>query len=134
MANNQSLTNAADLQNAALRQTGANEQTMLCATELQAMLDHRDRQIRAMQQTSEALFSHATADAMIQETLRIAIEVLGADAGSLFVAQPHHGYSYFPPDYRARLGIAERLFHACQSGHRRPRFPVGHSRHDAESV
>jgi len=109
--------------NAALHQTEPN--TLLCVAELQAMLNHRDRQIRAMQQTSEALFSHDTVDAMIRETLRIAIEVLDAGAGSLLLHNAatgtlvfHHiigsaseslkGYSM--PDNQ---GIAGRVF---QSG------------------
>jgi len=56
--------------------------------ELQAMLDHRERQIRAMRQTSEALLSHSTVDAMVGETLHIAIDVLNADAGSLLLHNP----------------------------------------------
>jgi len=56
--------------------------------ELEAALDHRERQIRAMQQTSEALLSHSTVDAMVRETLTLAIEVLNADAGSLLLHNP----------------------------------------------
>lgn len=56
--------------------------------ELEAALDHRERQIIAMQQTSEALLSHATAEAMVRETLELAIEVLNADAGSLLMHNP----------------------------------------------
>jgi signal transduction histidine kinase len=56
--------------------------------ELRAALAHRELQIRAMQRTSEALLSHSAIDAMVRETLTLAIEVLGADAGSLLLHNP----------------------------------------------
>jgi signal transduction histidine kinase len=51
--------------------------------ELEASLEHRERQIQAMRRTSEALFQHASVDSMVRETLNTALEVLGAEAGSL---------------------------------------------------
>jgi signal transduction histidine kinase len=56
--------------------------------ELEVALDHRERQIRAMQQTAQALLSHNTVEAMVRTTLDIAIQVLGAEAGSLLMHNP----------------------------------------------
>ena len=53
--------------------------------ELEAALDHRERQIAAIQKTSESLLSHSTVDAMVRETLTLTIEVLNADAGSMLL-------------------------------------------------
>jgi signal transduction histidine kinase len=75
-------------QNVILTGIEPREQLWQIILELQATLDHRERQIRAMRQTSEALLSHSTADAMMRETLRIAIDVLNADAGSLLLHNP----------------------------------------------
>jgi signal transduction histidine kinase len=88
MAKNEVLSNNGSSQDVRPTAPIAEEQTQPCALELQAMLDHRERQIRAMQQTSEALLSHATADAMIRETLRLAIDVMSANAGSLLLHNP----------------------------------------------
>jgi signal transduction histidine kinase len=51
--------------------------------ELEASLEHRERQIHAMRRTSEALFQHISVDSMVRQTLNTALEVLGAEAGSL---------------------------------------------------
>ncbi len=56
--------------------------------ELEAALQHRETQIEAIQKTSAALLSHSTVEAMVRETLRLAIEVLNADAGSLLLHNP----------------------------------------------
>ena len=56
--------------------------------ELEEMLEHRERQIDAMGRTSNALFSRSSVDAMIRETLHLAIDVLDADAGSLSLHNP----------------------------------------------
>jgi len=56
--------------------------------ELSSALMHREKQIQAMHLVSEALFAHATVDAMVRETLHVAIEVLCADAGSLMTYEP----------------------------------------------
>lgn len=53
--------------------------------DLEASLDHRERQIEAMRRTSEALFVHSSVEDMIRETLSLAIEVFCADAGSLLL-------------------------------------------------
>ena len=54
-------------------------------TTLQAQLEHRERQIEAIRRTSEALFSHPSVDAMVQATLDIALEVLRADSGTVYL-------------------------------------------------
>lgn len=56
--------------------------------ELEASLEHRERQIQAIRRTSDTLFSHAHVDAMIRDTLTIALDVLGADAGTVFLHDP----------------------------------------------
>lgn len=52
---------------------------------LTADLSHRDRQIEAIRRTSDALFSHPSVEAMVEATLTIALDVLRADAGSVFL-------------------------------------------------
>ena len=52
---------------------------------LEAELEHRERQIDAMQHTAASLLSQATVDDMVRETLEIAIEVLDADSGSMLI-------------------------------------------------
>ncbi len=56
--------------------------------ELEVALDHRERQIRAMQETAQSLLSHNTVDAMVRTTLHLAIDVLEAEAGSLMLHNP----------------------------------------------
>jgi len=51
--------------------------------ELLADLNHRERQIDAIRRISAALFSHQSVDAVVRETLTVALEVLGAEVGSL---------------------------------------------------
>lgn len=48
-------------------------------------LDHRQRQIDAMRRTADALFSHLSPDAMLRETIALAIQVLRADGGSVMI-------------------------------------------------
>jgi signal transduction histidine kinase len=55
------------------------------STQLLADLQHRDRQIEAIRRTSDALFSHPSVDAMVEATLKIALDVLRADAGTVFL-------------------------------------------------
>ncbi|GAB4456100.1 MAG: hypothetical protein OHK0029_13450 [Armatimonadaceae bacterium] len=55
---------------------------------LREQLDHRERQIEAIRRVSETLFSNPDVDQMVQATLRIAMEVLRADAGTLFLHEP----------------------------------------------
>ncbi|MBC8103991.1 MAG: GAF domain-containing sensor histidine kinase [Cytophagales bacterium] len=56
--------------------------------ELAAALAHRERQIEAIRRTSEALFSHPSVDAMVAATLKTALDVLRADAGTVFLHDP----------------------------------------------
>lgn len=58
--------------------------------ELQAQLEHRERQIEAIRRTSDALFNHPSVDAMVQATLRIALEVLRADSGTVYLYDSQH--------------------------------------------
>ncbi len=53
--------------------------------QLLADLQHRDRQIEAIRRTSDALFSHPSVDSMVEATLKIALDVLRADAGTVFL-------------------------------------------------
>lgn len=53
--------------------------------ELEISLEHRERQIDAMRRASETLFNARHLDELVRDTLEIAIEVLGADAGSLLL-------------------------------------------------
>jgi len=57
----------------------------LSGKELIALLEHRERQIEAIRRTSDALFSHPSVDSMIEATLKVALEVLRADAGTVFL-------------------------------------------------
>jgi signal transduction histidine kinase len=50
-----------------------------------SLLEHRERQIEAIRRTGEALFTHPSVDAMVQATLEIALDVLRADAGTVFL-------------------------------------------------
>lgn len=53
--------------------------------ELEAALEHQARQLEAIRKTSDALFSHPSVDAMVRATLRIALDILRADAGTVFL-------------------------------------------------
>ena len=48
---------------------------------LRARLAHRERQIEAIRAISETLFSHDSIDAMLHQTLQIAMDILGAGVG-----------------------------------------------------
>lgn len=50
---------------------------------LRARVRHRERQIKAIRAISETLFSHDSVDAMMRETLAIAVDTLDAGAGSI---------------------------------------------------
>ncbi len=50
---------------------------------LRAQLEHRQRQIEAMSRASSALFAQRSLENLIKETLSIALELMGASAGSL---------------------------------------------------
>jgi signal transduction histidine kinase len=51
-------------------------------------LIQRERQIAAMHQLSEALFSQSSVEAMLRETLKVSMETVGADAGSIQMYDP----------------------------------------------
>lgn len=53
------------------------------------LLAHRERQIEAIRRVGEALFDHPSVDALVQETLRIALDVLRADAGTVYLYDPN---------------------------------------------
>jgi signal transduction histidine kinase len=53
--------------------------------ELEAVLEHRERQIDAMRRTGDTLFTTRSLDELVRQTLEIAIRVLNADAGSLLL-------------------------------------------------
>ena len=55
---------------------------------LRETLKHRELQIAAMSRLSAAVFSHRSVEALIRETLTIAIETVGAGAGSLQMHEP----------------------------------------------
>ena len=56
--------------------------------DLQATLQQRERQIEAIRRTGDALFSHRGVAATIRETLQLALQVFGADAGTLYLYDP----------------------------------------------
>ncbi|MBV9864619.1 MAG: GAF domain-containing sensor histidine kinase [Abitibacteriaceae bacterium] len=51
--------------------------------DLRGKLEHRERQIDAIRAITSALFSQPSVDDMVRETLRVAIEVLEGEAGSV---------------------------------------------------
>jgi signal transduction histidine kinase len=53
--------------------------------ELEAALEHRERQIDAMRRSGDTLFTTRSLDELVRQTLEIAIDVLDADAGSLLL-------------------------------------------------
>jgi signal transduction histidine kinase len=53
--------------------------------ELEAALEHRERQIDAMRRSGDTLFTTRSLDELVRQTLEIAIDVLSADAGSLLL-------------------------------------------------
>ncbi|HEX8234481.1 MAG TPA: tetratricopeptide repeat protein [Abditibacteriaceae bacterium] len=59
-------------------------------SQLRDALGQRQRQIEAMHRVSETMFHHLNADTMARQTLDIALEVLGAEAGSLQLYDPDH--------------------------------------------
>lgn len=51
-------------------------------------LENRQRQIDALKRVSEALFAHLAVDDLIRDVLKVAVEVLDADVGSLLLYDP----------------------------------------------
>ena len=69
-------------------------------------LDHRQREIDAMRRTVEALFALPSVEAMLQQTIAVAIEVLRADGGSVLL----HNSAQDTLTFRYVLGpAAEKL-------------------------
>lgn len=60
------------------------------ASGLEALLQHRERQIAALRRVSEALSSHFSVESLIREALTIAVEVLDAGAGSVQMHDPQN--------------------------------------------
>ena len=69
---------------------------------LRAALAHRERQIEAIRTISEALFSHSSTDALLHETLSIAMKTIGASAGSMQLHDPTRDVLVF----RTVIGLA----------------------------
>lgn len=64
------------------------EKVAVVAEDAAALLLQRDRQIEAIRRVSETLFTHPGTDPMVRETLRIALDVLRADAGTVYLHDP----------------------------------------------
>jgi len=64
---------------------GSAESAVDLLAEFRSLLEHRERQIDAIRRTGEALFTHPSVDSMVQATLEIALDVLRADAGTVFL-------------------------------------------------
>jgi len=56
--------------------------------DLKAVLYHRERQIEAMRRTSDALFGRVGVDDLVHQTLDLALDVLHAEAGTLYLHNP----------------------------------------------
>lgn len=63
-------------------------QAVFATEDTQSLLRQRDRQIEAIRRVSETLFTHPGTDPMVRETLRIALDVLRADAGTVYLHDP----------------------------------------------
>lgn len=67
--------------------TGAGD-VLVAEEDTHSILRQRDRQIEAIRRVSETLFTHPGTDPMVRETLRIALDVLRADAGTVYLHDP----------------------------------------------
>lgn len=56
--------------------------------ELDRVLLQRDRELEAARKISEALFRHSDIDALVEAALRTALDEVGAEAGSVLLAEP----------------------------------------------
>ena len=56
--------------------------------DLQTILEHRERQITAIRRVSDALFNHPSTEEMVRQTLEIALDVLRAEAGTIYLYDP----------------------------------------------
>jgi signal transduction histidine kinase len=94
---------------------------------LRKALRHRELQIEAMSRLTTAMFTHRSVDALIRETLNIAVETVGANAGSLQMHEPLNDqlvfrYAVGQGSERlvgfalpASMGIAGRVFRSNQA-------------------
>ena len=92
--------------------------------ELEAALEHRERQIDAMRRAGDTLFTARSVADLVRETLETAIEVLDADAGSLLLFNEREDTLIFQhvigPAAKtltgfampSKQGIAGRVFHS----------------------
>ncbi len=71
-----------------VRLRAALERSELKLEAAETALDHRQREIDAMRRTADALFALPSMEAMLQQTLAVAIEVLRADGGSVLLHDP----------------------------------------------
>ncbi len=62
---------------------------------LRDKLAHRERQIEAIRAISEAIFSHTSIDELLRETLEVAMETIGAGAGSVQIHDPQRDVLVF---------------------------------------
>ena len=62
---------------------------------LRAALAHRQRQIEAIRTISEAIFSQTPIDDLLREALTVAMETIGAGAGSVQLHDPDHNMLVF---------------------------------------
>jgi signal transduction histidine kinase len=85
MGEPQSASHATDRQRENELRASAGTETL---AEYRSLLEHRERQIEAIRRTSDTLFVHPSVDAMVEATLRIALDVLRADAGTVFLYDP----------------------------------------------
>jgi signal transduction histidine kinase len=92
--------------------------------ELEMALEHRERQIDAMRRAGDTLFTTRSVSDLVRETLKTAIEVLSADAGSLLLFNEREDTLVFQHvigpaaeslsgfSMPSTQGIAGRVFHS----------------------
>ena len=72
---------------------GSTAELLARITKLESELEERERQIDAMRRTCDTLFTSPSVDDLVRNTLEIAIDVLGANAGSLLLFNENTGLS-----------------------------------------
>jgi len=88
-------------------------------------LQRRDREMEAARRISEALFQHLTTDELVAQALRTALEVIGAESGSILLADHQseelvfrHSLGVSPVQTGTTIpwkqGIAGDVFHSGQ--------------------
>lgn len=103
---------------------GSTAELLARITKLESELEERERQIDAMRRTCDTLFTSPSVDDLVRNTLEIAIDVLGANAGSLLLFNEKDDtlvFRYVVGEAAATLtgfampstqGIAGRVFHS----------------------